>query len=794
MNQSGACALCGNAAHDASVITPLKVLKTDGDLVFVKWCGFDDADNCWVPRSDLSEFNALIANCEFWERREREQNEEEQRLQKEEEEFEMGLKQRQQQAMATELKKQQDAERHARNRSLLARNKNKRRIQEPADTAAKKQLVLPSTAHGVLISPSLRAKFNGRQTTPRACAKAALEAYAFECSDEERPAEHDTTVHPVSSSQSWQDLSDGYLTQDEYVLANSDSDSVIDSDSGSVALDFECSDEEDSNSDSGSDWECSDEGSESTEGSDEDYMPDLDGPAEPVERPGRHAHVDYRVALMQDLERLANSSDRAVELHTFKHAGKGLGATGLLFCKYMVYGFELVTSFDWATDSDGYYNFTLPDKDQEHGLREGVSFVLFAAINQAHWLKTSNIRGSYRLFFQTRTQISSRASVKLHTNTPETRLSLGDLANSFAKMAANYLCDDHEPLYIGEGIVHRAMCSLELPDKRGAYAPRKQRNSQQSSSHPRKKPGPQSEKISYPDVAELYKDGPSSSAWYAPQPFEDIRLTNPPGIRESFKVQLPLARTKEKDAEQRRQQQLVATIDKINLAHAQQHNTADAFCFIDSTRKIKATPTSTGVGGAETTAAQCGETTKGSQEDARYKGLHRAAVNIRAALANGHVGLWCNKSQVRADKYLHDNYIMAYEMLNGHQPLPTDPEQCMAQLTKMHDNLPGLSDISLNTIVENWLSPGHGSRQHGYVLRVHSHADVIRGPISSHDVIIEHLYRPPCKYGTSADTCTPISRHGARHVSPRRHNLPRAHHSPPPQIATRRAPICPVPE
>jgi hypothetical protein len=133
----------------------------------------------------------------------------------------------------------------------------------------------------------------------------------------------------------------------------------------------------------------------------------------------------------------------------------------------MVYGFELVTSFDWATDSDGYYNFTLPDKDQEHGLREGVSFVLFAAINQAHWLKTSNIRGSYRLFFQTRTQISSRASVKLHTNTPETRLSLGDLANSFAKMAANYLCDDHEPLYIGEGIVHRAMCSLELPDKRG---------------------------------------------------------------------------------------------------------------------------------------------------------------------------------------------------------------------------------------------------------------------------------------------------------------------------------------
>ena len=113
--------------------------------------------------------------------------------------------------------------------------------------------MLPSTAHGVLISPSLRAKFNGRQTTPRACAKAALEAYAFECSDEERPAEHDTTVHPVSSSQSWQDLSDGYLTQDEYVLANSDSDSVIDSDSGSVALDFECSDEEDSNSDSGSD-------------------------------------------------------------------------------------------------------------------------------------------------------------------------------------------------------------------------------------------------------------------------------------------------------------------------------------------------------------------------------------------------------------------------------------------------------------------------------------------------------------------------------------------------------------
>ena len=90
MNQSGACALCGNAAHDASVITPLKVLKTDGDLVFVKWCGFDDAENCWVPRSDLSEFNALIANCEFWERREREQNEEEQRLQKEEEEFEMG--------------------------------------------------------------------------------------------------------------------------------------------------------------------------------------------------------------------------------------------------------------------------------------------------------------------------------------------------------------------------------------------------------------------------------------------------------------------------------------------------------------------------------------------------------------------------------------------------------------------------------------------------------------------------------------------------------------------------------
>ena len=142
----------------------------------------------------------------------------------------------------------------------------------------------------------------------------------------------------------------------------------------------------------------------------------MDGPAEPVERPGRHAHVDYRVALMQDLERLANSSDRAVELHTFKHAGKGLGATGLLFCKYMVYGFELVTSFDWATDSDGYYNFTLPDKDQEHGLREGVSFVLFAAINQAHWLKTSNIRGSYRLFFQTRTQISSRASVKLLDN------------------------------------------------------------------------------------------------------------------------------------------------------------------------------------------------------------------------------------------------------------------------------------------------------------------------------------------------------------------------------------------
>ena len=98
---------------------------------------------------------------------------------------------------------------------------------------------------------------------------------------------------------------------------------------------FEGSDE--SSDDSGEDW--TPPGAAVVLESSDDSAEDHDEEVAPTEHCGMHAHVDFRVALANDMARLAT------DLHVCLEAGKGLGLTGFLFFEGEAYAYELVTSF-----------------------------------------------------------------------------------------------------------------------------------------------------------------------------------------------------------------------------------------------------------------------------------------------------------------------------------------------------------------------------------------------------------------------------------------------------------------